>query len=399
MIILFLFFIFISFSSRSIIAIECNESAALNCNLNKNCTQVIETCRKQQEKDNKLIYDAEAQIRMIISQYDLAVAEYRQTEQKVIDLEREIEILDSRIEKLDNSLTALSQRFLTKVLESYKQKDLDVIGFVFYSSNLSELVNKAKYIKIERNNNQRLLIQVQQAKKNFEIQKQLRDEKRAELVTLKEILKKRQAELQEQKRKKDRELAYYRNNLAEIKRILEIARQQIASFKAFSAQAKADIISPNQFGAGSDGNYYSQRDSRWANLKIGDSDESILDVGCLVTSVAMFAKKFGSSLTPADIASEKDRFFGRTAYMKLPWKGVAGKVFVNLGNNQEVINEELRRGNFVIVGVGSCYLGGSHFVVLIRKDENNYIMHDPIYGPDLNFSNYYSNICSAGTFR
>ena len=120
-----------------------------------------------------------------------------------------------------------------------------------------------------------------------------------------------------------------------------------------------------------------------------------MNVGCLLTSVAIVAKHYGDNVTPGNIASDISRFYGYTAYMNLPWKSVAGRSYYG-GIN---IDQELANGNYVIVGVGGCSSGGSHFVVLTKKDGDDYIMNDPIYGPDLKFSSHYSNICSNGTFK
>jgi hypothetical protein len=242
-------------------------------------------------------------------------------------------------------------------------------------------------------------VQVEQTKLNFEEQKKLREEKIQELDSLKITLSNQKVTLNSQKAAEQKLLADTQNNERVYRNLSEQARQQIAGFKSFFSSAGVGIISSNQFGNGSDGNYYSQRDERWANRSIGYSSESILDVGCLVTSVAMTSKKIGSGVNPADIASDVSRFFGNTAYMKLPWPSVAGKSYVSL--SQSDANQELQNGNYVIAGIrkSSCVSGGDHFVVLTKKDGDNYLMHDPIYGPDKKFYDYYSSFCSFATFR
>jgi hypothetical protein len=128
---------------------------------------------------------------------------------------------------------------------------------------------------------------------------------------------------------------------------------------------------------------------------MGYSSENVLNVGCLITSTAMVAKKYGDGSTPGDLAADANRFYGNTAYVTLPWRSVGGRSYTPVSN----IDQELQNGNYVIVGVGGCGSGGSHFVVLTKKDGDSYIMHDPIYGPDKKFSDYYSNICSSATFK
>jgi len=53
------------------------------------------------------------------------------------------------------------------------------------------------------------------------------------------------------------------------------------------------------------------------------------------------------------------------------------------------------------VGITANNSAGTHFVVLIEGDDGDYKMHDPIYGHDLDFDDYYSTsqIFEAVTFR
>ena len=188
--------------------------------------------------------------------------------------------------------------------------------------------------------------------------------------------------LRNQQAQKQKLLIDTRNDETVYQQLLSQARLQLTSFKSFVQTSGGDsIIAANSFGNGSDGTYYSQRDARWANQAIGYSSESILKVGCLLTSISMVAKKNGQNITPSDFAADTSHFWANTAWMRYPWPSVAGKSMVSVGN----IDEELNNGNYVIVGLAysSCAgkSGGDHYVVLTKKDGNDYIMHDPIYGP------------------
>ena len=336
------------------------------------------------------------QIQYMDTQIYLTTLQIESTEQKIISTQKEIDILGTRIEGLDQSLNTLLKLLIQKIVESYKQRTLSLFSLLFDSENANDLLTKIKYVKTARDNNQKLLLQVQEAKSNYEEQKKLREEKKAELNKLTQTLNSQKQSLDTQKVQKQKLLADTQNDETNYQRLLTQAQAQLAGFKSFVTSVGAGIISANQFGTGSDGNYFSQRDERWAGQTIGYSSENILNVGCLLTSVAMLAKKYGANVTPFDIASDVNRFFGNTAYMKLPWEAVAGRSYSGGVN----IDQELASGNYVIVGVGNCgSYGGSHFIILTKKEGNDYIMHDPVFGPDLKFSSHYGNICSAATFK
>ena len=335
------------------------------------------------------------QIQYMNSQIYLTTVQINQTEQKIISFGKEIDLLGSRIEGLDQSLGYLSKQLIQRIVIGYKKKPFTIFSLLFDNKNANDFLNQVKYQKTVQDNNQKLLYTVQETKTNAEEQKKLREEKKIELDKLNETLNYQNQTLNNQKVQKQKLLSDTQNDETTYQRLLTQAKAQLAGFRSFVSTAGAGVISANQFGSGSDGAYYSQRDERWASQSIGYSSENILEVGCLLTSVAMIGKHYGDNVTPGNIASDPYRFYGYTAYMSLPWKSVAGRTYYGGVN----IDQELANGNYVIVGVGGCSSGGSHFVVLTKKEGDDYIMHDPIYGPDLKFSSHYSNICSNGTFK
>ena len=52
----------------------------------------------------------------------------------------------------------------------------------------------------------------------------------------------------------------------------------------------------------------SQRDKRWANDKLGNSNLTIGQDGCTATCLAMVNNDFGANCTPLDVAEHKDWF-------------------------------------------------------------------------------------------
>lgn len=392
-----LFFLIILFPLKTH-SIECDPQAVAKCSGDQ-CRELETSCSQKASELSQQADSLSSQIQYMDTQIYLTGIKILETEQKIESTTKEIDILGSRIEGLDTSLNYLSKLLLQRVVDGYKQRSISLFSLFFDSANANDFISRIKYQRTAQENNQKLLVQVEQTKLNFEEQKKLREQKIQELDALKVTLDNQKITLNGQKAAKQKLLVDTQNSEKIYRDLSAQARQQIAGFKSFSAGI--GVISANQFGNGSDGNYYSQRDERWANKSIGYSNETILNVGCLLTSVAMASKKYGSNVTPSDMASDVGRFFGNTAYMKLPWPGVAGRSYVGLGTDWSVIDQELQNGNYVIVGIlrNSCASGGDHFVVLKKKDGSDYIMHDPIYGPDTKFHDHYSSICSAAVFK
>jgi len=338
------------------------------------------------------------QITYMDTQIYVAGLRINQTEEKVVDTEKEINVLGARITNLDSSLDKLSETLLNRIVAGYKNRTVDITDILLDSTNASKLVNRLKYYDLAKERNQKALLQVQEAKSNFEEQKDLREKKAEQLAELKDQLAAQERSLNTQQDEKTKLLADTQNSEKVYQKRLEEARSQLNSFQSFVQNSgAAGVIAANSFGSGSDGAYYSQRDQRWASQTIGYSNNSVLNVGCLLTTIAMFAKIEGVDIDPSALAQDTNRFWGNTAWMKLPWPGVSGRSYSSVSD----IDSELANGNPVIVGVkiDNCASGGNHFVLITKKEGSDYIMHDPIYGPDLKFSSHYSTICSKATFK
>ncbi len=343
------------------------------------------------------------QIQQMDTQIALAELQVQRSEQKIIATQNEIDKLGSRIDNLDSSLNTLSKLLLRQIAKGYKTRSVSLVELLFETKDMNELANKIKYLHASQNNNQKLLIQVQEAKSSYEEQKVIREQKKKELDQLIASLNNQKNELKSQQVQKQKLLADTNNDETTYQSLLTQAQAQLKGFKSFvQSSGASSVIAANEFGNGSDGAYFSQRDARWAHQAIGYSSESVLDVGCLLTSISMFGKKYGQDITPSSLAADASRFWANTAWMNYPWPGVAGKTYRSLSTSD--IEGELNGGNYVIVGIsysGSCWgkSGGDHYVLLTKKDGDTYTMHDPIQGPDKKFNSYYSTICSAATFK
>jgi len=390
-----LFFLFIS--NKNIPAVECELGINLSGRSQEEIQEIKTKCEEKISQLAKQRNTLASEIRYIDTQIYLTNLKVAETENKIEQTEKEIGLLNERIEGLDESLNTLSKLLLKKIVVDYKNKRISLLSIFLEADRIDDLVNRIKYIKTTRENNQKLIIQVQNAKINFEEQKKLREEKKVELDNLKILLAKQKTDLSNQQNAKRKLLAYTQNSEVLYQRILNQARRQLAAFKSFVQQSGVNSpIAANGFGSGSDGNYYSQRDERWAYQTIGDSSENILNVGCLITSTAMVAKKMGLSISPSDIAINVENFYlGTTAYLNPDKPNLGGKTRRSISIGE--IDNYLNSNQYVIVGIyrTSCDYGGDHFVVLTKKEGNIYKMHDPSYGPDKNFYDYYSIICSA----
>lgn len=137
-----------------------------------------------------------------------------------------------------------------------------------------------------------------------------------------------------------------------------------------------------------------QNDPRWENKIMGfGRTETIGKLGCLVTSLAMVGNYFGGNETAA---SFNDKMKQNNAFQG-PWVKAfqISSVFPSVNyqkriecNNQDAplneIDAALEAGSLAVVRVDYSPAAGiqSHWIVLHKKDGNDYLMWDPYNSPN-----------------
>jgi len=329
-----------------------------------------------------------SQIEYMDTQIYLTNLKIQQTEEKIEKTTKEIDTLETKIGDLDKSLDHLSKLLLNKVVQSYKQRELSFLNIFFDSLNAKVLINKIKYLKTVRDNNQRLLIQVQQTKLNFEEQKKLREEKMIELDNLKSTLAQQKIDLNTQKAAKQKLLIETNNDEATYQKLLSQAKAQLASFRRFVQNQGGASLLNNQTVCDDWGCYYSQRDSQWGSNSLNGTSYTLASDGCLVTSMAMVYTHLGKrNVTPQTINSNPNNFASYYPAYLLYTISADG---LTTSRIKADIDSTLASGDPVVVGINAY--GGTHFVVLISGSNGNYIMNDPYIenGHKISFNKYYS---------
>ena len=223
-------FIFISlfFLTRRVFSLECVQIAD---------TKQREDCLIRQLNDlARTASTLKSEIQYMDTQIALTALKIQQTEEKIKTTEKEIEILNSRIEGLDTSLNYLSKLLVERIIEGYKKRSVSIFNLLFDTSNASELIGKIKYIKTAQDNNQKVLVQVQETKLNFEEQKKLREEKKLELDSLKKTLDNQKATLNNQRLAKQKVLETTQNDETVYQRLLEQTRAEYAAIQGIIAR-------------------------------------------------------------------------------------------------------------------------------------------------------------------
>lgn len=104
---------------------------------------------------------------------------------------------------------------------------------------------------------------------------------------------------------------------------------------------------------------YKQTDSRWANVKIGNSGKTIADIGCVTTGIAMMQSyRTGTTIYPD--AMSKKLSYNSSGSVYWPSDYI---VTTNSSGYLSRIYDLLKQGKPVLFGAKNSY-GGQHWVVI-----------------------------------
>lgn len=183
-----------------------------------------------------------SQIQLMDTQIYLTSLKIEETEQEITKTQTEIEQLTGRIEGLDQSLNYLSRLLIKRVVDGYKQKEPTFIDLILDSNNADDLINRTKYVKVAQRNNQKIIVQVQTAKLNFEEQKKLREEKKQELADLEQKLVSQRSNLSNQKTQKQILLSQTQYDEKNYQALLARARAEYAAIQGIIAGVGTETL-------------------------------------------------------------------------------------------------------------------------------------------------------------
>lgn len=154
------------------------------------------------------------QISLINSNIELTTLRIDTIRSAISKLSIEIDELAGEITRLEAILTRRSELILRRIPESYKRSVISPFGMVLLSDNISEFINKMKYLNRVQKEDAELLFQVKATQTNFGERKELREKKKKQQEELKIQLEQQSRELDRQKKEKQVLLEQTKNSEA-----------------------------------------------------------------------------------------------------------------------------------------------------------------------------------------
>ncbi len=347
--------------------------------------EIIEVKQKQQQSLNNQISLMNANI--------YAVETEIETSKRKID-EFNSQISRKQVEIRDKEEAILSQKKLLgdllKIFYEYQQQN--VLASFLSNETWEPFMSEKDKLAQTGSKIREMLGSVKALKQKLEEEKIELEKNRGELTDLHLDLSEKGSYLENSKNQKSVLLSQTQGEEAKYQKLLEKIEAQKLELLNIDELYATSGLSADSFDKPDDKYYaslswfYSQRDPKWANVKIGNSKSLLKDYGCAVSAVAMAFTYQGSSITPKSLA-EKDQYF-QWDLIAWPqsWKDIDlssnGSRHGNL--SWSVIDREIGNKNPVIVYIGKSGGKGGHYVVIHHKDKKGkYVVHDPYFGPNI----------------
>lgn len=184
-------------------------------------------------------------------------------------------------------------------------------------------------------------------------------------------------------------------NIEEMKTKYYLNAMQLDQIKELSDEQYASLWSGVIYGS-EEGEYtkWRQRGATWSNIKIGNTNSTIGDIGCLVTSISILIEKSGVStpmvpFNPGTFVEALNKKGGFDSNGNLQYAAVnkvvpefkyVGKVNLRNKTREEklaTISQYYNQGYYLTVEVKGATEGNQHWVAVTEINGNNIIIVDP----------------------
>lgn len=158
----------------------------------------------------------------------IKLTEYRidATTSEIGELNDDIGVATNKVSDLETSLSDVSEVLLNRIVATYEVGSVEPIQLLFSASNLTDFFNRANYLRAVQAHDKKLMYDTQQAKTDYENQKNIFEDKKARVEALKVQLEEYTAQLDADKKSKQDLLEVTKNDEKRYQQLLSAARSE-----------------------------------------------------------------------------------------------------------------------------------------------------------------------------
>lgn len=182
-----------------------------------------------------------AEITRINDQISLTQLQIKSTEEKLNRLGKDIDEVTEKIGRIEEALKGVSTVLVNRITETYIAGRADPMLYLLGSSSFGDFVERMEYLRIVQKHDRELLYEMSATKKNYNDQKQLLEEKKAEVEKLSSELKGYKVNLDSQNAEKQNLLVTTKNDEKRYQALLAQAQAELNALRNSQFSGKRDV--------------------------------------------------------------------------------------------------------------------------------------------------------------
>jgi peptidoglycan hydrolase CwlO-like protein len=188
-------------------------------------------------------------INLLTTRMQLTQSQIDQTQGEITTLQSQIETLAGKIGVLDTNLDRLTIVMVSRVNASYKQGRVEPFELLLMSDGLTDFFRRYKYMRASQQHDRKVIFALEEARTNYDAQKQVKEQKQAEMELLQAKLVEQKASLDSQQRAKQQALVITRNDERRYQQQLAQALAELQAIQSIIAgKGKESEVGPVKAG-------------------------------------------------------------------------------------------------------------------------------------------------------
>lgn len=176
-----------------------------------------------------------SQIAVMDNQVKLTEYQIASTQEQITDITLDIDTTTKKISGLEKSLSELVEVLLNRMVATYEIGTIQPLQILLTSSDASDFLSRLNYLRRAQAHDKLLIYQTQQAKVDYANQKEIFEEKKKKIESLKSQLEAYTAQLEQEKQGKQKLLAETKGSEANYQRLLAEARAEYLQIQGIIA--------------------------------------------------------------------------------------------------------------------------------------------------------------------
>jgi peptidoglycan hydrolase CwlO-like protein len=160
-------------------------------------------------------------------------AQINQKQAEITVLQNEINGLSGKIAALDLSLEQLTALLVNRIQAMYKHETtVNPLVLLFSSTGINDFFSRLRYFKLIQEHDRRIIIETERVRTDFDLQKQVKEQKQVEVEALQARLQKEKTTLARQQTEKNQLLQITKNDEKKYQQLLAQAYTELQAIQS-----------------------------------------------------------------------------------------------------------------------------------------------------------------------